>query len=153
MLNSEQHNAYQLTDYWVWLDRPLLNSTPRFTGSVLCFQIGQADVAWQRFAREHTIQQAAIITADNPMSKRCSPEENKQAQQQLTHYLEQQQAWAYASQHVAQRGDWPDEIGWMILGISLEEATALAKRLGQAAIVWLNRETITLHWCIESSKN
>ncbi len=76
----------------------------------------------------------AIITAYNPQSIVCNIELNKEANDLLLLEISNFNYFIVESTDVKQK--WNTEIGYLILGINLEEATKLGKKYNQRAIVF-----------------
>ena len=98
-------------------------------------RIGLDPSATSRVLR--TARRAAIVTAANPESRvllrALNIRRNARLRAALGRFL--------CSETIARDpiGDWPDERGWLVRGISPAEAASIARRFRQNAIVLLRR--------------
>lgn len=104
-------------------------------------RIGQRAPALERWMEEHGARSAAIVTACNPRSRLLGPCGNRRAQRALLDVL---RASYVARGHAilpacnrALHGDWPDEPGFAVGGLSVGGARRLGARFGQHAVVWV----------------
>ncbi len=81
---------------------------------------------------------AIIITACNPASQLCADEENQKQNQQLQSELDSVGYHYYPAIGIAKEGDW-QEASFFVVGISRQQADALAERYGQNAYIWLEQ--------------
>ena len=78
----------------------------------------------------------AFITACNPNSQQISAAENEERMGALEAELKSRGLHFLPSVAVDPFGEWPDEPSFLVMGLSLESAKALAARHGQNAILW-----------------
>lgn len=109
-------------------------------GPALCIDVPCPALAALHAA--HGVSCSAFVTACNPRSRRLDAAENRRRQAAL----EQELA---ALGHVAlpaigehPGGGWPGEASCLVPGLGREDALALARRHGQAAIVWAAADAI-----------
>lgn len=88
----------------------------------------------------------AVVTAWNPGRARPGREENEARNRALRAEVERR-GW----QWLPAEGRSPDgahrEPSFAVFGATLEEALALGRQFGQAAIVWFDGEAARLAWC------
>lgn len=90
----------------------------------------------------------AYLTAVNPASKQLSADENIQRQQELLGDIMTSGYRAVPGLAVADDGSWPDEPGFLVPGLPLAPARALAERYGQNAFLHAQAgEQVRLIWC------
>ncbi len=77
----------------------------------------------------------AFVTACNPGSTALAPDENRQRAAELERLVCDAAYPFYPGEGVGDDSAWPPEPSLLILGISSEDAAALASRFGQNAIV------------------
>lgn len=78
----------------------------------------------------------AFITACNPQSQQISMAENKERMGALETELKSRGLKFLSGIAVDPFGEWPDEPNFLVLGLSLESAKALAARHDQNSILW-----------------
>jgi len=123
--------AYRRTTYRVWAP-----------GAQLQLRAGKPDAALAKLLREAWVQGAALLTAWNPGSRRCTREENESAQQRLIEELAQggHPCLRARNEPDAAGGtgeDWTEE-SVLALDLTLPAARALALRYGQLAFLWID---------------
>jgi predicted nucleic acid-binding protein len=82
---------------------------------------------------------AAFITAANPESERRSNEENRRLVTELREMLDAVGRTYRQGEGRDPNAAWPAEPSFLVLGISREEATNVARRFAQNAFVWCER--------------
>jgi acetyl esterase/lipase len=75
-----------------------------------------------------------VITAHNPYSRALSESENEQRHRELGERLRHRGLEIAETRGRALSGEWPDEYGWLISGLTREEACAWARLYQQFAI-------------------
>lgn len=103
-------------------------------------RIGERNTAFATFLNNRCISRWAIVTACNPGARHCDAAHNAILQSRLRARL-QADGWTpgrnlFPALNRANRGDWPDEPGWLLLGIGRARARALAQEFGQLACVY-----------------
>lgn len=109
---------------------------------VVTFYIDKPSPELAELHREMDIQSSAFLTAYHPYSKPVSDEENEKAQQALMEELRSRgYRWLEGIGEDAD-GDWPGERSLLILGITQDEATALAARFKQNGYVYCGSDAL-----------
>ena len=85
----------------------------------------------------------AYVTSDNPGSQRLSPEANRRRRIGFSSELETLDAELIPATSVADDDNWPDEQGFWIRPVALDEALQIARRYDQNAIVFVDEEADT----------
>ncbi len=116
--------AYRETEYRVHGDEP-------FT-----LRIGEANPVLAAMHKRRRMDCSAYVTAHNPYSQVLGDAANAQRHTELGRELRQRSLVALEGmgQHPSNR--WPGEVGFLIVGLTLEAAKALGARHEQNAIVW-----------------
>lgn len=78
----------------------------------------------------------AFVTAHNPDSVRAGRDENARRQRQLEAELLGCGFTCFRGDGIGDDAQWPPEASVLVIGISLEDAVAVARRYGQSAIVF-----------------
>jgi hypothetical protein len=78
----------------------------------------------------------AVVTASNPGSRRMAPAFNARAGDELAAWIKARDLVAWPSVSEPEDPDWV-EPGWLISGLDLAAAVALAAQFGQNALVWI----------------
>ena len=88
------------------------------------------------------VDSAAYVTAFNPGGARTEAALNTAADARL-HAQLQAAGWraVRASGHDP-RGEWPDEPGWLVLGVTAAQADALGQAFGQNAVLHAGEDAI-----------
>ncbi len=97
-------------------------------------RIGQRGDRWLQRLGVGTL---AIITAENPGSRRLEPACNRRRDRALARRLDRLGWPRLRTRAVDPLGHWPVELGWAIPGMDRYCARAMAANLGQVALVWL----------------
>ena len=128
--------AYHATTYFV--DGP--------TGRI-ALRIGCASVEIDELAAAHQVNTWTYITAYNPGSVAASKEWNEKRQRELMQTVAESGCPFYSGVGTADGGDWPAEPSLLVLGVSEAEAAAMARRFGQAAVLFGERgRPVRLLW-------
>ncbi len=100
--------------------------------------IGEKHPAFDRFLAAHGARQWAVVTACNPGARQSNEAANADGRRRLS-ALARAKGWDYRPAcNRADRldgEDWPAEPGLLLLGVSVEQACAIARRFGQLACV------------------
>ena len=123
----ETINAYQTTVYRVLGTKPF------------DLHIGQRSQELNDFSLNYDSTNSAFLTAFNPGSIMRSEAVNKNAQKKLESFLTEQTISFCGGMAIDSLGIWPDELGVLAFGISLEEANAIGSKFGQNGIVWIDK--------------
>jgi len=102
-------------------------------------RIGSTPPSLVRLLEDRGAATWAFVTAWNPRSAELAPAENDARQRELAHTVATRGWTALPGLGIGDDGAWPAEESLLVLGISREEALALARRFGQAAIVFGER--------------
>ncbi len=128
--------AYRATSYLV--DGP----AGRFA-----IRVGAVSPDADALAAAHHAHTWAFVTAYNPGSVAAPPEDNRARQDELDSAVT---AAGFPYYHGEGKGDddgWPPEPSLLILGVGEDDAAALGRRFGQAALVFGERgEAARLVW-------
>jgi len=87
------------------------------------------------FAAFHA-HSAAYVTACNPHSQRVDDAENTERLARLETELKSRGLSLVAGRAIDPHGNWPDEPGLLVMGLSLESAKSLGRHYQQNALVW-----------------
>lgn len=122
--------AYRETEYRVHGEAPLTLKVDQRSAPLAALH-----------ARLH-VASSAFITAANPFSQPCDASHNDARQQALADELAQLGFSAIPG--IGQHPDngWPGEPSFLVLGISLDTASALGTKYGQNAIVWSGADAV-----------
>lgn len=120
----ELQAAYLDVNYWV--DGP----TGRFP-----IRVGELCPTLDAILRHEQATEWAYITACNPYSQRLSDAENSTRMNHLVADLSVAGYQSYPGEGAAPDSSWPPEPSLLILGMNEAEASQLARRYGQLAIV------------------
>lgn len=129
-LDPDTLRAYRATEYRV-------HSEPEFV-----LRIGEASPELARAHGRHSTDCSAFITACNPFSRLQPAAVNAARQRQLADELTQR-GYAYlpgVGQHPF--NGWPGEDSFLVFGLNLDAARALAARFQQNALVWSGPDAI-----------
>ncbi len=138
---SELEQAYLATCYVVFVPPCRLR-----------IRVGQLHPEVDQLLDEHGCRSWAYVTACNPGSVQLSEEENRLRQCCLEEEVAQGKWKFYRGEGVGDDGDWPPEQSLFIVGIGKEEAMELARRRGQAALVYGERgQPAQLVWLMENA--
>jgi hypothetical protein len=107
--------------------------------SEIDIRIGGAPPALDRLLANRGAATWAFVTAWNPGSNELPSAENRARQRELTDTVERHGWPALPGVGIGDDGAWPAEESLLVLGIPRDRALALARRFGQAAIVFGER--------------
>jgi hypothetical protein len=119
--------AYRATTYFV--DGP----SGRFA-----LHIGRASPEVDALTAAHQVDAYTYITAYNPGSVAAPRAQNEKRQRELKQAVVESSHPFYRGEGQGD-GDWPAEPSLLVLGVTEAEAAALARRFGQAAVVFGER--------------
>lgn len=113
-----------------------LETEYRIHGATPCMlKVGVACPILAELHKTHAVTESAFITACNPFSTLLKETDNAARHAKLRHLLKQREFVFLEGIGKHPAGDWPGEPGFLVLGISLETARALAGQLEQNAII------------------
>lgn len=114
-------------------------TVPLSTGN-LVIRVGQCNPYLDAKLSLTNCNQWAFLSACNPYSRQCAASENVLHHQRLKAIVCQQgfqiNKTLFEGAGIPDAGDWHPEPSWLILGISLKEASALALSFEQNAYVY-----------------
>jgi hypothetical protein len=122
--------AYRGTDYIVWAE------------SALTLRVGVASDGLADLHRRYGVRSSAFVTACNPFSEVLTEADNVQRQVLLAKEVK----WLGLrflegiGQHPS--NEWPGEPSYLVLGLPLANASELAEKFGQNAMVWADVEAV-----------
>jgi len=109
-------------------------------GRVIELRIGTVNSAGAELLQRHGVTGAALVTACNPGSRPTPAAQNGRAQRALEDAVAAAgHRWLPAA-GLDPDGVWPVEPSLLILGIDRHRAAELARRFGQAALLWLGAD-------------
>lgn len=85
---------------------------------------------------------AALVTAFNPLGVQRSLQENLSADAALQLVLLKQGLPLFPTIASDPAGTWPDEPGWLVLGLSHEHAMDIGRQFNQNAILWAEADAV-----------
>jgi hypothetical protein len=103
-------------------------------------KVGTHNPALEQLLTKYNTECAAIITAYNPHSIPLTLEQNIALNGRLLYDISHHDIILCTGIHPS--NEWPPESGYIILGISQDYATTLAKKYSQNAYVWIPDNTI-----------
>lgn len=137
MINVDLETAYKQTTYKVY------NNQDNYL-----IRIDELNDFFSGFCDQSEITNWAIITAYNPYSKECLPEENKRNNLQLKAKLLELELTVLEADGVPADSNWEVEQSYFVYNISLDVAKTIGKQFEQNAIVYGKKgEKASLVWC------
>lgn len=100
-------------------------------------RIGQRSVAVENLMRRRRVRTAAVLTAENPGSRRLAPLVNEIRARRLDRALQRLGLEWLPATAIDVDGLWPPEFGRFVLGPSFATSVRLARRFDQNAMVWI----------------
>lgn len=122
--------AYLETDYCVAATAPFV------------LKEGAASAPLVSLYREHRTDCCAFVTACNPYSRIVSDKENAEQQAELAQELTRLELAFFDGVGRHPAGGWPEEPGYLVLGLSRAAAKALGEKYRQNAIVWCGPDAV-----------
>lgn len=122
--------AYLETDYRVAAAAPFV------------LKAGVASAPLASLYRAHRTDCCAFITACNPYSRIVGEQENAERQVELARELTRLGLTLFDSVGRHPAGGWPEEPGYLVLGLSLAAAKALGEKHRQNAIIWCGPDAL-----------
>lgn len=117
--------AYRATCYRVFIQT-----------STLDLRIGELNSALDVILTQHQAVNAIWMTAYNPFSTPTPEPVNQAALMQLHAALSLQKLPIFPSRALADLGNWPDEAGYLVIGLTETRARYLLAPYRQHAILW-----------------
>ncbi len=124
MISEALLQKYRQTDYIIDDDPPLL------------VHIGEQNDGLRILFASFNVESAAFITAWNPLGRKLTLDENYDRQIELLEDISSQRLNYFVGRGESQTGDWSED-SYLVLGVSLDDATEIAKRHEQNAFVWI----------------
>lgn len=132
VIQPETIQAYRETEY-------------RITGEQsLVLRIAEHNEPLSRLYKSNKLDSCAFITACNPCSRCLSDTGNAHRHEELGRELQSRGLKFFQGEGKRPAGDWPAEMSYLILGLSLEAAKILGKKYEQNAIVWCGSDAMPL---------
>ncbi len=100
-------------------------------------RIDEPNTAADRLLAHAGVRTAAFITAYNPASVALCEAENRAAHENLARELERRAFPHFAARGLDPAKQWPAEPGFLVLGLTREDAVTLGRQFDQNGIVWL----------------
>ena len=122
--------AYLETHYHVHGDAPTT------------LQVGEANAKLADLHQAAGVQCSAFVTACNPYSLEQAPEINVARQQALARQLAQRGLTLIDGIGQHPTNGWDGEASFLVLGLTLDDATLLGNEHGQNAIVWSGADAV-----------
>ena len=125
-LDPELIDAYKSTLFQIFLD-----------DTIVTLKIGDTCEPLRNLFQQYLVESACYITAHNPFGRLLSKTENQTRNKELRSELGAQYQ-IYEGVGIDPAGEWEGEQSIFALGVSLSEATDLAERYEQNAVVFVN---------------
>lgn len=120
-----------------------LNTEYRIASSPFpTLKIGQYSEGLAKIMAQFEAKQAVLITADNPFSMEANSEANEIARTNLYIRLSEYVAVSVDVINVDPAGGWPDELGYLALGLEKEWGREVARSFGQIAFVYIGADAV-----------
>ena len=128
---SDTLRAYRETHYVVTgLPRPFM------------LRIGMPSAPLGALYRRYGVGGCAFLTACNPHGRLLDDTANAHAQERLRSELDTRALAYFAGEGRHPRGGWPAEASFLVLGVSMQEASVLGWRYRQNAVVCCGPDTV-----------
>lgn len=125
-MERPQEPLFLATDYVI----PLPNDT---TVSV---EVGRTHPALDSWVGDYQLSSWCFVTAWNPRAELCDRRENARANVALFMALQGDGHPTVSATAQPRTGDWPVEPGFVVVGVTRDEAVTYARRYGQLACVF-----------------
>jgi len=129
-MDDDLIQAYKETHYTVQDAEPFV------------LRIGEASDAVLACHKLHRVECSAFITAWNPFSQQLTAQENEDRQQALIAEIKGRSLSFLPGVGQHPSNNWPGEESVLVLGLSLEAAKTLGRRLEQNAVVCTGRDGV-----------
>ncbi len=123
--------AYNGAEYWV--------SMPV---GAFCMQIGAPSGDLTNLLRREDALCAGLISAENPLGRPCPAPVNAKAHEQLRQILVVRYSCVMDTIARDPARTWPDERGYLALGLGVEETMKIGRLFQQNAVVWAGPDTV-----------
>lgn len=117
-------------------------------GRAISLKVGEVNSDLVKLMRSKKVITAAVLTAYNPYSEVTSNEENERSQSNLLDKLGQKSVHCMVAIGTDANEEWDPEPSILVLGISLQDAEALADEYGQNAFIWINNADGFVSLCL-----
>jgi hypothetical protein len=124
MITLELEEAYRRTIYRVSV-----------RGEVIELRVGERSVKVEDILRDCGQAHWVLITAFNPRSNIISLEENLRRDKELEAKLVESGYETFRTKAIDPKGTWPDEWGFLVIGVKTFEGQAIARKFDQNAIL------------------
>jgi hypothetical protein len=124
MITLELEEAYRRTIYRVFV-----------RGEVIELRVGKRSVRLEVILRDCGQDHWVLITAFNPRSNSISLEENLRRDKGLEAELVESGYETLRTKAIDPKGTWPDEWGFLVIGMKTFEGQAIARKFDQNAIL------------------
>jgi hypothetical protein len=115
----------------------------KVTGEVeLTLRVGEANAGLAALQVKQGCSSSAFITAYNPFSQQLDDTQNQKRQASLSAELQQAGFILFDGIGSHPSGNWPGEPSFLVMGVSLEEASAIGERYEQNAIIWSGADAV-----------
>lgn len=120
-----------------------LNTEYRIASSPFpTLKVGQYSEGLAKIMAQFEVKQAVLITGDNPFSTEASSEANEIARTKLYIHLSEYVAVSVDAVNVDPAGGWPDEVGYLALGLEKEWGRKVARSFRQIAFVYIGTDAV-----------
>lgn len=144
-MSDDLHAAFEATRYRVFLDPE---------SHLLRVREPCADAIAQWITGRAGTRCAWLITAHNPNAEQIDAARNNARDALLREWAERRASAWLETLNEDPNGVWPDEPGLLVAGIEEGEVRAMARRLAQAAIVYVPvRSSVELLWLTNRSSH
>jgi hypothetical protein len=123
-IQPETLRTYAETDYRVDADQSFV------------LRIAEYNASLGDLFKANRVESCVFITAFNPYGQLLSDSANAQRHAELANELKYSTLKHFPAEGKHPTGHWSAELSYLVLGLSLEEASQLGKKYEQNAIVW-----------------
>ena len=113
-----------------------------FGDSSFTLRIGEPNSALAAACKKNCAESCSYITACNPNSKTLGDSENEERNNALRRELIERNLAFLEGLGKHPSNEWPGEASFLILGIDLETARNLSRRMEQDAFVWAGSDSV-----------
>ena len=110
--------------------------------NAIVLTVGQRSATLASLFATHGVDCGAFITAYNPRGTAQSATENARAHAQLAHVLHSRGLQFLAGSGTEDGSNWPAELSWFALGLTLSAAREIGTTFDQDAIVWADSDAV-----------